>query len=111
MSPCWSKPSSFAPQGGENPIRALHTDKAKIVLDQIRTRVWSGTAQIFTNNLLLRQHFWYDPHFWDGKWRADYYDNLIEWADLHGGWTKLFGGWRAEGKPEGYDKDEEEEVE
>ena len=34
-------------------MRALDADEAELILDRIRVRVWSGTAQIMMNNPML----------------------------------------------------------
>ena len=97
-------------QGGEYPVRALNATEEEIVLDQICTRVRSGTAQIFIDNPLLRQPFWDEPCFWEGKWRAGHFGDLLEWVDLHGGWVRMFDGQRVEEYAEGEKEEAEEET-
>ena len=106
----------FLLQGGEYPIRALSTEETDLVLERIYTRAWSGTEQIFTDNPLLRYPFRYGPHFWEGKWRSGYGDDLWEWVDLNGGEWSVFGKRLAVDAPESdldlpdLDENDEEEV-
>ena len=80
-------------------MRVLDVDEAKVILDWIRIRVRSGTAQILTNHPILHFPFWHGPRFWEGKWRDGYCSNLWHWVDSPGEAQKLFGKG-AEDEPE-----------
>ena len=96
----------FLLQRGKYPVTAINANEVELVLARISTRVQSVTAQILTDNPILRHPFWDGPHFWEGKWKSGYNDDLQEWVELNGGEQRLFGKRLAADQPE---EDEEDE--
>ena len=66
-------------------MRALDADEAELILDRLRVRVLSGTAQIMTNNPIFQFPFWDGPRFWEGKWLGGYCSDLWYRVDTAGG--------------------------